>query len=277
MIAPQRITARLGDDFNWWIESGVSPASAARGVLDPRQVAHLIEVLDGYRPEQFADAFQSYRIDAEISEGMLRLAATDEDSDVFALPILVADDDGPYFDLLDAISAARIRKLNATHHYARQCTEDEMVEELETLDLDRYFSADSIHAFDEINEILKWSPAEWDESAERRSLCCSCRPVERIGRPSTAISARSPAPNSNPCSQTLTTPAVLLLAALRSPPTRSPLATTNCTSPRHRPFPTAHRPSAVSPSIPVTSVANGRVWKSASSFAARTARCRKLR
>ena len=171
MTALQRITVRLGEDFNWWIESADAPASTARGVLDPRQVSHLVEALDsyrpyGFRPQQFADAFQSYRIDAEISKGVLRLAATEEDGEVFALPNLGADDDGPYFDLLDAISAARIRKLNATHHYAHQCTEDEMVEELAALDSDRYFSADSIHAFEEISEILEWSPAEWDESAE---------------------------------------------------------------------------------------------------------------
>ncbi len=172
MTAPQRITVRLGDDFNWWIESSDAPTSTARGVLDPRQVAYLAEALDsyrpyGFRPQEFADAFQSYRIDAEISKGVLRLAATEEDGEVFALPILGADDDGTYFDLLDTISTARIRKLNAPHHFARQCTEDEMVEELEALDSDRYFSADSIHAFDEINEILEWSPAEWNESAER--------------------------------------------------------------------------------------------------------------
>jgi hypothetical protein len=37
-----------------------------------------------------------------------------------------------------------------------------MQEELETLDHDRYFNGDSLHVFDEINQILEWQPAEWD-------------------------------------------------------------------------------------------------------------------
>ena len=167
MNAPQQLTVRLGDDFNWWVESADVPLHA-RGVLDPRQVAHLLQALDpyrayGYRPQQFADAFHPYRIDAEISEGVLRLAATDEQDEVFALPVLGAEDDGPYFNLLDVISAAHIRKLNATHHYVIPATEEEMTEELDALDADRYFSEETIHGFDEITEIIEWSPPEWNE------------------------------------------------------------------------------------------------------------------
>lgn len=179
MRAPQRITIRLGDDLNWWVESADDTArtTRVRSILDPRQVAHLVQTLDKYqtygcRPEQLAEAFHVYRIDAEISEGVLRLAATDqslfdEGNEAFALPVIAEDESGAYYELLDIISAARIRKLNATHHYARQCTVDEMSEELNALDSDRYFSDDTIHAFDEINEILEWKPAEWDDSSGR--------------------------------------------------------------------------------------------------------------
>jgi hypothetical protein len=173
MNAPERITARLGDDLNWWIESA-DGETLARGVLDPRQVAHLIQTLDeyrrfGYRPEQLTAAFQAYRLDAEISEGVVRLAAVDqslleEAGEYFALPVR-DEADGPYYELLDAISTARIRRLNATHHYGRNCTADEMTEELNLLDSDRYFNEETIHAFEELNEILEWSPAEWDESS----------------------------------------------------------------------------------------------------------------
>jgi hypothetical protein len=174
MNAPQRITARLGDDLNWWVESADGD-TLARGVLDPRQVAHLVQSLDayrrfGYHPELLTAAFQMYRIDAEVSEGVVRLAIADQNvfedvGELFALPVLGNEEDGPYFELLDAVSTARIRRLNATHHYARNCTADEMTEELNALDSDRYFSEDTIHAFDELNEILEWSPAEWDESS----------------------------------------------------------------------------------------------------------------
>ena len=170
MSAPQRITVRLGEDLNWWLDTAdeATPAQHVRGILDPRQVAHVLEALEeyrscGYRPENFARGFRAYRIDAEISEGVLRLAAVDAfDNETFALPVTDDNEDGPYFDLLDSVSAARIRKLNRTHHYGRDCTEAEMDEELAALEADRYFGDDTIHAFDEISEILEWSPAEWD-------------------------------------------------------------------------------------------------------------------
>jgi len=172
------ITVRLGDDFNWWLQDTSAELTAdtrGRGILDPRQVAHLIEALDEYRPyglrpKSLAEAFQLFELESEISEGVLRLAATDasvfaEGAQLFALPLIADEGEGPYYDLLDAIGAARIRKINATHHYARDCTEDEMQEELGALDADRYFADESIHAFDEISEILEWSPAEWDDSS----------------------------------------------------------------------------------------------------------------
>jgi hypothetical protein len=173
MQRPQRITVRLGEDLNWWIESTDegTPAPHPRGVLDRRQVARLVETLDEYRrygcrPEQLSDAFQAYRVDAEVSEGVLRLAATEELGDeAFALPVIGDDETGPYYEFLDALATARIRKLNKTHHYGRDCSTDEMLDELQALDSDRYFSDDTIHAFNEITEILEWSPAEWDESS----------------------------------------------------------------------------------------------------------------
>ena len=41
----------------------------------------------------------------------------------------------------------------------------EREKELDTLDRDRYFALENIHTFDEINEILQWRPAEWDDSS----------------------------------------------------------------------------------------------------------------
>ena len=111
-----------------------------------------------------------YAAEAELSDGRLRLALADEDifdtgAQLFAWPLIGEEGAGAYYDFLDALGAARIRLLNATHHYAQDCTELEMDEELDAVDQDRFLSAESIHAFDEINEILEWSPAEWDDSA----------------------------------------------------------------------------------------------------------------
>jgi hypothetical protein len=171
---PDWIVVRLDDDLNCWPDEAseeVFPGALSRGVLDPRQLSHLVQALEeylphGYRKELFASAFQTYVIQSELSDGRLRLARADEDvfdadTQLFAIPIVDEEEGtGAYYDFLDDISTARVRFLNATHHYVRNCTELDMDEELENIDRDRYFAADSIHVFDEINEILEWKPAE---------------------------------------------------------------------------------------------------------------------
>jgi hypothetical protein len=161
---PPHIVVRLGEDFNWWLaptpDEPDKPASD-HGVLDPRQVRELVEQLPNYlAPESFARAFHLYAVEAEVAEGMLQLQAAKEGDELFALPAIEEDGDGPYWDFLDALSEARIRRLNADHH---RCTVEEMREELDALDRDRYFNAATMHAFDQITEILQWSPATWDQ------------------------------------------------------------------------------------------------------------------
>ena len=174
---PHWIIVRLDEDMNWWLDEtseDMDRSTGDRSILDPRQVTHLAEALDQYRPhglrpEQFAAAFQVYAAQSELSDGRLKLVLTDESifetgAQLFALPLIDEEDAGPYSEFLDAIGVARVRRLNKTHHYARDCTELDMQEELEAIDRDRFFSAQTMHVFDEINEILEWSPAEWEDS-----------------------------------------------------------------------------------------------------------------
>jgi hypothetical protein len=173
---PKWIVARLGSDMNWWLdESSVDIywGERGRGLLDPRQVAYLAETLDenelyGFDRRLLDSAFQLFQLESELDDDRLRLAPIEGDvfdagEGVFALPLIDDEEMGAHYDFLDAITAARIRKLNATHKYAQPCSELEMREELDELDRDRYIAAENIHCFDEINEILQWSPAEWDE------------------------------------------------------------------------------------------------------------------
>ena len=121
----------------------------------------------GLTPRDLGAAFRLFALSSELGEDLIRLASAPGDflsaADAFALPVMDEDGDGPYYDFLDAVSAARVRRLNATHQYARPCTVDDLREELDALDQDRYFSAETIHPFDEISEILQWHPADWDE------------------------------------------------------------------------------------------------------------------
>ncbi len=177
LTPPHWIVIRLDEDMNWWLDEtsdDMDRSSGDRSILDPRQVSHLVEALDQYRPhglrpEQFAAAFQVYAMQSELSDGRLKLILTDESiidtgAQLFALPLIGEEDAGAYSKFVDTISAARVRLLNKTHHYARDCTELDMLEELDALDRDRFFSAETMHVFDEINEILEWSPAEWEDS-----------------------------------------------------------------------------------------------------------------
>ena len=174
---PRWITVRLGDDLNWWLQrtgDELESVPESCGVLDPRQVDHLVKEFDAYRPygyslRQFSKAFQVYTMDSELSEGLQRLIASDEDlgdmgGQLFAVPRTTADDAGPYEIFLGEISTARIRLLNATHKFAVPCTEEEMYDELRAIDSGRFFSDETIHVFNEITEMLEWSPAEWEES-----------------------------------------------------------------------------------------------------------------
>ena len=174
--APPTIVARLGEDLNWWLDESLEATEVEvvpRAVLDPRQVAHLTQILDqyrpyGFRPEALTEAFAMYTLDAELDDQRVRLVASDENiyntsEQLFALPCYEEEGSGPYYRLLEVLSRARVQLLNQTHHYAHECTVEEMCEEVNGLDSDRYFCDEAIHSFDEINEILEWKPAEWDE------------------------------------------------------------------------------------------------------------------
>jgi len=159
----QWIVVRLGDDLNWWLDQtsdDIQPARDSRGVLDRAF---------GLHQKHIDNAFHLFALESEVADGALRLAPAGETlltagPDMFAVPNITGEDEGPYYTFLEAVSAARIRRLNATHRYTQPCTEFEMHEELDAIDSDRYFGNESIHTFDEINEMLEWSPAEWDAS-----------------------------------------------------------------------------------------------------------------
>ena len=86
METPSWIVIRLGDDHNWWLEQTseqVGPTAETRGILDPRQVQWLLEMLDQHREFGLRDvdvqgAFAAFVLESEIGEDQLRLIATDE-------------------------------------------------------------------------------------------------------------------------------------------------------------------------------------------------------
>ncbi len=170
------IVARLGQDMNWWVDETseeVYWGGGALSLLDPKQVSFLREELQkylayGFKMEALDRAFHPFEAASDLSDGRLRLVPsshgmTDKDVPLFALPDLIDDEEGAYADLLDQLAAMRIRMINATHHYFQQVTEDDMDEDVQARNSGRYFEGRALHVFHELEDILTWSPAEWDE------------------------------------------------------------------------------------------------------------------
>jgi len=170
------LVARLGEDMNWWVEETsdeVHWGADALSLLDPRQVAYLREELEryeeyGFDPASLWRVFHCFEISSELPDGRVKLVASahsieDEDVQLFALPDLFDQEDDAYPVFLDALTTLRIKHLNATHHYARNLDELDMEEEIQARNADRYFSARAIHVFNELEDVLTWKPAEWDE------------------------------------------------------------------------------------------------------------------
>lgn len=170
------IIARFGDDGNWWVDEtsentywgGDSP-----GLLDPRQVAWLRDSLERYTkhgldPAQLERSFSLYEVASELSDGRLKLVPSensfdDEGVSLFALPDIQPEGEGGYPDFLDQLAVAHVRYLNETHDYYEDVSEDDMEEDIRSRNNDRYFAASALHVFNELEDVLTWKPAEWDD------------------------------------------------------------------------------------------------------------------
>jgi hypothetical protein len=179
IILPQWIVVRLGNDMNWWVEKTSEEIYWPReglSVLDPRQFRDIVDRLEeyggvGFQRAIFAKAFALFTPESEMEEGRLRLKIAlqpgEEAGDkFFALPLFVDEEQSTFRDFVDNLVELRVKLVNKTHHYAHSVDEMELEEELTAKLNDRYFDGGTLHCYDEINEILSWSPAEWDGSDE---------------------------------------------------------------------------------------------------------------
>ena len=108
---------RLGEDHNWWVNETSDPVRwdvDGLSIIDPRQLAHLIDLVDplrdyGFDQDVMEHAFILFRIEKDLGNGMVRLKRTKEslfesDEKLFALPDILDEENGPYADLLDHLS-----------------------------------------------------------------------------------------------------------------------------------------------------------------------------
>lgn len=174
---------RLGEDHNWWVTEVSDPVHwdvDGLSIIDPRQVDHIIELIDplreyGFDSDLFERAFIPFRIAKDLGKGRVRLARTkqpllESEEKLFALPDIIDEENGPYADFLDHITRLRVKQLNDLLDFEEKLTIDEVEDQLREAQNNDYIEGKAVHLFTEITAILDFMPAghgDDDEEAEK--------------------------------------------------------------------------------------------------------------
>ena len=173
---------RLGEDHNWWVDEVSDPVRwdvDGLSIIDPRQVSHLIELVEPLRDYSFDQdiveaAFIPFRIEKDLGEGRVRLKRVkdsffESDEKLFALPDILDEENGPYADLLDHLTRCRVKMLNDLFDFESKLTVDEVEDEIREDQNASFIEGKAIHTFEELTTILEYTPAGWDTEEEGES------------------------------------------------------------------------------------------------------------
>jgi hypothetical protein len=171
---------RLGEDHNWWVHEVSDPVRwdvDGLSIIDPRQVAHLLELVEplrdyGFDQDVMEAAFIPFRIEKDLGEGRVRLKRVKEsifesDEKLFALADVLDEENGPYADLLDHLTRLRVKMLNDLFDFESKLTVDEVEDELREDQNTNFIEGKAVHTFEEITAILDYVPAGWDADEEQ--------------------------------------------------------------------------------------------------------------
>jgi hypothetical protein len=176
---------RLGEDHNWWVDE-VSDAVHwdvdGLSIIDPRQVDHIIELIEplreyGFNSDVFERAFIPFRITKDLGKGRVRLARTkqpllESEEKLFALPDIIDEENGPYADFLDHITRLRVKLLNDLLDFEEKLTVDEVEDQLREAQNNDFIEGKAVHLFQEMTAILDFMPEGYgddDDETEKRS------------------------------------------------------------------------------------------------------------
>ena len=170
---------RLGEDHNWWVAETSDPVRwdvDGLSIVDPRQLAHLIELVDalrdyGFDQDVFESAFIPFRIDKDLGSGKVRLKRTkdslfESDEKLFALPDILDEENGPYADLLDHLTRCRVKMLNDLFKFESKLTVDEVEDEIREDQNSHFIEGKAVHTFEELTAVLDYMPAGYDTDEE---------------------------------------------------------------------------------------------------------------
>jgi hypothetical protein len=170
---------RLGEDHNWWVSEVSDPVRwdvDGLSIIDPRQVSHLLELIEPLRDYSFDQdvmeaAFIAFRIEKDLGDGRVRLKRVKEsifesDEKLFILPDVMDEENGPYADLLDHLTKLRVKMLNDLFDFESKLTVDEVEDEIREDQNTSFIEGKAIHTFEEITTILDYVPTGWDTDEE---------------------------------------------------------------------------------------------------------------
>ncbi len=170
---------RLGDDHNWWVAETSDPVRwdvDGLSIVDPRQLAHLAEIVDplrdyGFDQDLFESAFIPFRIDKDLGSGKVRLKRVkeslfDSEEKLFVLPDVLDEENGPYADLIDHLTRCRVKMLNDLFAFESKLSVDEVEDELREEQNSHFIQGKAVHTFEELTSILDYMPAGYDADDE---------------------------------------------------------------------------------------------------------------
>ena len=166
---------RLGEDHNWWVDEVSDPVRwdvDGLSIIDPRQMAHLVELVEplrdyGFSQDTMEAAFIPFRIDKESGKKRVRLKRVkdsffESDEKLFGLPDHLDEENGPYADLLDHLTRCRVKMLNDLFDFESKLTVDELEDEMREDQNTSFIEGKAIHSFAELCAILDFVPAGWE-------------------------------------------------------------------------------------------------------------------
>lgn len=170
---------RLGDDHNWWVAETSDPVRwdvDGLSIVDPRQLQHLIELVDslrdyGFDQDIFEAAFIPFRIDKDLGSGKVRVRRVKEslfesEEKLFCLPDILDEENGPYADLLDHLTRCRVKMLNDLFNFESKLSVDEVEDEIREDQNSNFIQGKAVHTFEELTAILDYMPAGYDADEE---------------------------------------------------------------------------------------------------------------
>jgi hypothetical protein len=170
---------RLGEDHNWWVAETSDPVRwdvDGLSIVDPRQLAHLIELVDslrdyGFDQDIFEAAFIRFRIDKDLGNSRVRLKRVKEslfesEEKLFALPDILDEENGPYADLIDHLTRCRVKMLNDLFNFESKLSVDEVEDEIREDQNSNFIQGKAVHTFEELTAILDYMPAGYDTDEE---------------------------------------------------------------------------------------------------------------